>query len=118
MPPSPSACLWVEARHVQGVPDQPAKYEPSLAAAWRVTAVPTGNEAEQALLTSELPIFVRAGALVRPVVETVPASRGRWTTIAKFGGINADAPSICSARPRASSVSTAAEKSGSQPTHR
>jgi putative DNA primase/helicase len=43
------------------------------------------SEAEQALLgNGKLPIFVRAGALMYPVTENVPASDGRTTVTAKL----------------------------------
>jgi hypothetical protein len=42
------------------------------------------DEAEAALLASGRPIFVRAGALVQPITETWPATRGRTTTIARL----------------------------------
>jgi hypothetical protein len=49
------------------------------------------DEAEAALTAAGLPIFVRAGALVRPVTEAVPAARGRSTTIAKLRELCLDA---------------------------
>ncbi|MGD1035783.1 MAG: hypothetical protein ABR878_01030 [Roseiarcus sp.] len=42
------------------------------------------DEAEGALILAGFPIFVRAGALVKPVTENVPAAKGRTTIIAKF----------------------------------
>jgi len=42
------------------------------------------DEAEQALLASGEHIFARAGQLVRPVVDTVHAAKGRTTTTVKF----------------------------------
>jgi hypothetical protein len=42
------------------------------------------SETEQALLAAGAPIFVRAGTLVRPVTEQVPAAGGRKTTIARL----------------------------------
>jgi hypothetical protein len=42
------------------------------------------SETEQALLAAGAPIFVRAGMLVRPVTEKVPAADGRKTTIARL----------------------------------
>lgn len=42
------------------------------------------NEAEAALIGSGLPIFSRAGSLVRPILDTIPAAHGRTTTVAKF----------------------------------
>ena len=41
-------------------------------------------QAEAALLASGEPIYARAGALVRPVLETVPAARGLTTTVVRF----------------------------------
>lgn len=48
------------------------------------------DEAESALANSTTPIFSRAGALVRPVVEAVPATQGRTTTVAKFRPLSTD----------------------------
>jgi hypothetical protein len=42
------------------------------------------DEAEGALIAAETPIFVRAGALVRPVTEEAPAAHGRSTMVAKL----------------------------------
>ena len=42
------------------------------------------SESESALIASGLPVFSRAGALVRPIVDTIPAAHGRTTTVAKF----------------------------------
>jgi putative DNA primase/helicase len=42
----------------------------------------TSTQAEAALLQSDLPIFQRGSALVRPVVQDVPAARGRMTVSA------------------------------------
>lgn len=42
------------------------------------------DAAEEALLASAHPVFVRAGALVEPITETTPAARNRTTTVAKF----------------------------------
>lgn len=42
------------------------------------------NEAEAALIGSGLAVFSRAGALVRPILDTVPAAHGRMTKVAKF----------------------------------
>jgi putative DNA primase/helicase len=72
-----------------------------LAALQRRSAVPTIRivagelprivaASEQALLTSELPIFVRAGMLVYPVTEVVPASDGRKTITAKLKTVTKD----------------------------
>lgn len=48
------------------------------------------DEAERALIRSGLPVFSRAGALVRPILETIPAARDRVTTVAKFKELCAD----------------------------
>ena len=42
------------------------------------------NEAEEALLAYDAPIYARASQLVRPVVEEVPASDNRKTKIARL----------------------------------
>jgi putative DNA primase/helicase len=42
----------------------------------------TASAAESALLRSDLPIFQRGSSLVRPVVQDVPAARGRMTVSA------------------------------------
>jgi Bifunctional DNA primase/polymerase, N-terminal len=42
------------------------------------------EEIEDALLTSEAPIFSRAGTLVEPVIESMPASDGRKTAVARL----------------------------------
>jgi hypothetical protein len=41
-------------------------------------------ETEQAILAAAMPIFTRSGSLVRPVIESVPAARGRQTTVARL----------------------------------
>jgi hypothetical protein len=48
----------------------------------------TADQAEAALLTSKLPIFQRGSGLVRPVVQDVPAARGRMTVSAALHGID------------------------------
>lgn len=48
------------------------------------------GEAEDALIASGLPVFSRAGALVRPITDTIPAAHGRTTTVAKFKEITPD----------------------------
>src|SRR5215467_12479635 len=42
------------------------------------------GEIEDALLASGLPVFSRAGTLVEPVAETMPASDGRKTAVARL----------------------------------
>lgn len=42
------------------------------------------RETETLLLDAGTQIYTRAGSLVRPVTDTVPASKGRTTTIARF----------------------------------
>jgi putative DNA primase/helicase len=42
------------------------------------------NQAEHALLSAGLPVFARAGTLVEPVSEAVPAAHGRKTVIARL----------------------------------
>ncbi|MCC0809525.1 hypothetical protein FPV16_25555 [Methylobacterium sp. W2] len=39
---------------------------------------------ERAILAADAPIYTRAGTLVRPVVDTVPAADGRTTTTVRF----------------------------------
>jgi RepB DNA-primase from phage plasmid len=48
------------------------------------------DEAEQALIRFGFPIFVRAGALVGPVTETLPAAKGRTTIVARLRRFNVD----------------------------
>ena len=48
----------------------------------------TTDQAEAALLISKLPIFQRGSSLVRPVVQDVPAARGRMTVSAALHGID------------------------------
>jgi hypothetical protein len=48
------------------------------------------DEAERALLNAGLPIFVRAGALMYPVTESLPASDGRTTTTVKLTEVPTD----------------------------
>jgi hypothetical protein len=48
------------------------------------------DKAEQALIEAGFPIFVRAGALVSPVFDEVPASRGRTTTVARLRKLGVD----------------------------
>src|SRR4051812_32948479 len=42
------------------------------------------DEAESALLEAGVPIFARAGMLVRPVEGSVPAANGRKTTVVRL----------------------------------
>lgn len=42
------------------------------------------TETEEAIIASDTPIFTRSGSLVRPVIETVPAAKGRQTTVARL----------------------------------
>jgi hypothetical protein len=44
----------------------------------------TVDQSEDALIASNRPVFVRAGELVRPVTDIVPATGGRTTTIARL----------------------------------
>jgi putative DNA primase/helicase len=48
------------------------------------------DDAEQALIRFRFPIFVRAGALVSPVTETVPAAKGRTTIVARLRRLGVD----------------------------
>jgi Bifunctional DNA primase/polymerase, N-terminal len=48
------------------------------------------NEIEDALLASGAPIFCRAGMLVEPVTEEVPAADGRKTLTAKLRALSVD----------------------------
>ncbi|MGH1571756.1 hypothetical protein ACRAWG_15095 [Methylobacterium sp. P31] len=69
------------------ISDQSSRLAADLRPAVRVVAgeVPQAvAETEFAILKAGLPIYGRGGALVRPVVESVPASRGRMTTVARF----------------------------------
>lgn len=42
------------------------------------------GETEQAIIKAAMPIFTRSGSLVRPVIESVPAARGRQTQVARL----------------------------------
>jgi hypothetical protein len=42
------------------------------------------DQAEEAIVSSERPVFVRAGELVRPIVDALPAAKGRMTAIGKL----------------------------------
>ncbi|MDP4026796.1 bifunctional DNA primase/polymerase [Methylobacterium sp. NEAU 140] len=42
------------------------------------------TETEQAIMAAAMPIFTRSGSLVRPVIESVPAARGRQTQVARL----------------------------------
>ena len=42
------------------------------------------NEAEAALITADVPFYVRGGDVVRPIVEDVPASKGRRAKVARL----------------------------------
>jgi hypothetical protein len=48
------------------------------------------TETEEALLATGMPIFSRAGTLVHPVVETIPAADGCKTTVARLRPFCAD----------------------------
>lgn len=48
------------------------------------------TEAEQALLLAGAPIYVRHNGLVRPVVDTVEAAKGRTTKIARLAPVTCD----------------------------
>jgi hypothetical protein len=48
------------------------------------------NETEDALVTSGLPIFSRAGMLAEPVAETTLAAGGRKTVVAQLHAFNSD----------------------------
>jgi putative DNA primase/helicase len=49
------------------------------------------DEAEQALIEAGFPIFVRAGALVSPISEEVPAAKNRKTIIVRLRRLSVDA---------------------------
>jgi hypothetical protein len=46
------------------------------------------TRSEEVLLASGVPIYRRAGTLVRPIIEEVDASHGRKTKVARFAGLN------------------------------
>jgi hypothetical protein len=48
------------------------------------------DEAEQALIGAGLPIFIRAGALVTPVLEEAPAAKDRTTIVARLRKLTVD----------------------------
>lgn len=53
------------------------------------------DEAERALVHSGLPIFRRAGSLVRPICEALPAAHGRTTIVAKLRALTRDTMVDC-----------------------
>jgi putative DNA primase/helicase len=55
------------------------------------------DEAEIALLQSRQPIFRRAGMLVRPIVDCMPAANGRMTTVARLRAMCVDSIADCMA---------------------
>ena len=71
------------------------------------------NETEDALLASGVPIFSRAGMLVEPVAESMPAADGRKTVVAQLRGVRPSIPCWSrSPRPRSSRGSTASASLG------
>jgi hypothetical protein len=48
------------------------------------------NEAELTLIAADAPFYVRAGELVRPIIEDVPASKGRRTKVARLKPVSVD----------------------------
>ena len=48
------------------------------------------TEAERVLISARAPLYVRSGAIVRPVVEEVEAARGRRTTVARLAAVTTD----------------------------
>jgi hypothetical protein len=42
------------------------------------------NQAEDALIASNVPVFVRSGELVRPVTDVLPAAKGRTAVVARL----------------------------------
>jgi len=48
------------------------------------------DEAEAALIAAEMPIYVRAGRLVRPIMEEAPAADGRTTIVARLKALCPD----------------------------
>ena len=42
------------------------------------------GETEDAIIAARMPIFTRSGSLVRPVIESVPAAKGRQTQVARL----------------------------------
>jgi putative DNA primase/helicase len=51
----------------------------------------TADDAEEALLRSQAPLYVRGGCIVRPVVDEMPASRDRKTKVARLREVGQDA---------------------------
>lgn len=49
------------------------------------------DEAEDTLIESSVPIFTRAGSLVRPIVEAMPTSSGRLVEVARLSALGPDA---------------------------
>jgi hypothetical protein len=48
------------------------------------------NEAEAALIAADVPFYVRGGNVVRPIIEEVPASKGRRTKVARLKPVSVD----------------------------
>jgi hypothetical protein len=48
------------------------------------------NEAEAALIDADVPFYVRGGNVVRPIIEEVPASKGRRTKVARLKPVSVD----------------------------
>lgn len=48
------------------------------------------DEAEDSVIKSKRPVFVRAGELVRPITDILPAAKGRMTTVGKLKGFCTD----------------------------
>ena len=45
------------------------------------------SEAEEALIAADAPLYVRGGAVVRPVVDDMPAAHGRRTAVARLAAV-------------------------------
>lgn len=85
----PEALGWHSAANNSGTADQPKDDLESPKELPTIRIIPgelptTVDQAESAIIASNQPLFVRAGELVRPVTDIVPATRGRTTTIARL----------------------------------
>ena len=87
---SPVAIARREADHVVPAGDGSGRQCPKIIVEGGEISI-TADKALDALLASGLPIYQRSGRLVRPVMDEVPASRGRTTIVARLAEINVHA---------------------------
>ena len=48
------------------------------------------NDAEAALIAADVPFYARGGEILRPIIEDVPASKGRRTKVARLKPVSVD----------------------------